>query len=289
MIQNTHWKQLARNWASILFGNALYSLAVALFLEPAGLITGGATGIALAIGRLTGLSISGLLLFINLAMLVWGWAVLGRAFAFNTLASSVLSPAFLGLFEGLLAGRVLTEDIFLCTVFSGLGIGVALGLVIRSGASTGGLDIPPLVLNKWFKLPVSATMLTFDIAVLLMQAVFSPVQQVLYGVVMVLIHTIVMDKMLMLGASRTEVKIVSSQSDAICAAILAQLDRGVTILHGEGGYTREPSAVLLSIVSNRELPRLEKLAHSIDPTCFLIVSHVTEVSGRGFSLDKDYL
>lgn len=289
MIQNTHWKQLARNWASILLGNALYSLAVALFLEPSGLITGGATGIALAIGRLTGLPVSGLLLFINLAMLVWGWAVLGRAFALNTLASSVLSPAFLGLFEGLLAGRVLTEDIFLCTVFSGLGIGVALGLVIRSGASTGGLDIPPLVLNKWFKLPVSATMLTFDIAVLLMQAVFSPVQQVLYGVVMVLIHTIVMDKMLMLGASRTEVKIVSSQSDAICAAILAQLDRGVTILHGEGGYTREPSAVLLSIVSNRELPRLEKLAHSIDPTCFLIVSHVTEVSGRGFSLDKDYL
>ena len=289
MIQNTHWKQLARNWASILFGNALYSLAVALFLEPSGLITGGATGIALAIGRLTGLPVSGLLLFINLAMLIWGWAVLGRAFALNTLASSVLSPAFLGLFEGLLAGRVLTEDIFLCTVFSGLGIGVALGLVIRSGASTGGLDIPPLVLNKWFKLPVSATMLTFDIAVLLMQAVFSPVQQVLYGVVMVLIHTIVMDKMLMLGASRTEVKIVSSQSDAICAAILAQLDRGVTILHGEGGYTREPSAVLLSIVSNRELPRLEKLAHSIDPTCFLIVSHVTEVSGRGFSMDKDYL
>lgn len=289
MIQNTHWKQLARTWASILFGNALYSLAVALFLEPAGLITGGATGIALAIGRLTGLPVSGLLLFINLAMLVWGWAVLGRAFALNTLASSVLSPAFLGLFEGLLAGRVLTEDIFLCTVFSGLGIGVALGLVIRSGASTGGLDIPPLVLNKWFKLPVPATMLTFDIAVLLMQAVFSPVQQVLYGIVMVLIHTIVMDKMLMLGASRTEVKIVSSQSDAICAAILAQLDRGVTILHGEGGYTHEPSAVLLSIVSNRELPRLEKLAHSIDPTCFLIVSHVTEVSGRGFSLDKDYL
>ena len=289
MIQNTHWKQLARNWASILLGNALYSLAVALFLEPSGLITGGATGIALAIGRLTGLPVSGLLLFINLAMLVWGWAVLGRAFALNTLASSVLSPAFLGLFEGLLAGRVLTEDIFLCTVFAGLGIGVALGLVIRSGASTGGLDIPPLVLNKWFKLPVSATMLTFDIAVLLMQAVFSPVQQVLYGVVMVLIHTIVMDKMLMLGASRTEVKIVSSQSDAICAAILAQLDRGVTILHGEGGYTREPSAVLLSIVSNRELPRLEKLAHSIDPTCFLIVSHVTEVSGRGFSMDKDYL
>lgn len=289
MNQNPHWKQLIWNWASILFGNALYSLAVALFLEPAGLITGGATGIALAIGRLTGLSVSGLLFFINLAMLVWGWVVLGRAFALNTLASSVLSPAFLALFEGIANGRVLTEDIFLCTVFAGLGIGVSLGIVIRSGASTGGLDIPPLVLNKWFKLPVSATMLAFDIMVLLMQAVFSPMPQVLYGIVMVLIHTIVMDKMLMMGASRTEVKIISSQSDTICAAILEQLDRGVTILHGEGGYTHESSAVLLSIVSNRELPRLEKLAHSIDPTCFLIVSHVTEVSGRGFSMDKDYL
>lgn len=289
MNQNPHWKQLIWNWASIIFGNALYSLAVALFLEPAGLITGGATGIALAIGRSTGLSVSGLLFFINLAMLVWGWVVLGRAFALNTLASSVLSPAFLALFEGMANGRVLTEDIFLCTVFAGLGIGVSLGIVIRSGASTGGLDIPPLVLNKWFKLPVSATMLAFDIMVLLMQAVFSPMPQVLYGIVMVLIHTVVMDKMLMMGASRTEVKIISSQSDTICAAILEQLDRGVTILHGEGGYTHESSAVLLSIVSNRELPRLEKLAHSIDPTCFLIVSHVTEVSGRGFSMDKDYL
>lgn len=288
MNQNPHWKQLIWNWASIIFGNALYSLAVALFLEPAGLITGGATGIALAIGRLTGLSVSGLLFFINLAMLVWGWVVLGRAFALNTLASSVLSPAFLALFEGMANGRVLTEDIFLCTVFSGLGIGVALGLVIRSGASTGGLDIPPLVLNKWFKLPVSATMLTFDIAVLLMQAVFSPVQQVLYGVVMVLIHTIVMDKMLMLGDSRTEVKIISTRSDEIRTAILAEIDRGVTVLHGEGGYTGEPSEVLLSVISNRELPRLEKLVHSIDPACFLIVSRVTEVSGRGFSMEKEY-
>ena len=109
------------NSAAIVFGNALYSLAVALFLEPAGLITGGATGIALAFGRLTGLSVSGFLLAFNIAMLVWGWVVLGRAFALNTLASSILSPAFLALWEGLLHGRVLTEDIFLCTVFAGLG------------------------------------------------------------------------------------------------------------------------------------------------------------------------
>lgn len=235
MKSTRRWQQLLLNSLAIILGNALYSLAVALFLEPAGLITGGATGIALAFGRLTGLSVSGFLFLFNMSMLVWGWAVLGKKFALNTLASSVLSPAFLALFERLLDGRVLTEDIFLCTIFSGLGIGVALGMVIRAGASTGG-----------------------------------------------------MDKMLMLGDSRTEVKIISTRSDEIRTAILAEIDRGVTVLHGEGGYTGEPSEVLLSVISNRELPRLEKLVHSIDPACFLIVSRVTEVSGRGFSMEKEY-
>ena len=288
MKSTRRWQQLLLNSLAIILGNALYSLAVALFLEPAGLITGGATGIALAFGRLTGLSVSGFLFLFNMSMLVWGWAVLGKKFALNTLASSVLSPAFLGLFERLLDGRVLTEDIFLCTIFSGLGIGVALGMVIRAGASTGGMDIPPLVLNKWFHLPVSSTMMVFDFIILAAQAAFSPVRQSLYGVVMAIIYTVVLDKVLMLGTTRTEVKIISAKSDEICAAIFAQLDRGVTILHGEGGYLREPESVLLSVVSNRQLPRLEKLAHTIDPTCFMIVSHVTEVSGRGFSLEKDY-
>ena len=223
----THRRQIFWNSLVIVFGNALYALAVALFLEPAGLVTGGATGIALAFGRLTGLSVSGFLLVFNLAMLVWGWAVLGRAFALNTLASSILSPVFLALWERLLADRVLTEDIFLCTVFAGLGIGVALGLVIRAGASTGGMDIPPLVLQKWFRLPVSLTMMVFDIAILLVQALFSPPEQVLYGIVMVILHTIVMDKMLLLGDSRTQVKIVSTRSDEIRDAILEQIDRGV--------------------------------------------------------------
>ena len=286
MIHNR--KQFLRNSAAIVCGNALYSLSVAAFLEPAGLVTGGATGIALAVGRLTGLSVSGFLLFFNLAMLAWGWLVLGRAFAFNTLASSILSPIFLALWERLLAGRGLTDDIVLCTIFSGLGIGAALGVVIRAGASTGGMDIPPLVLQKWFRWPVSITMMVFDVAIVLGQVPFSPLPQVLYGIVMILTHTIVMDKMLMMGESRTEVKLISERSEELCEAILSQLDRGVTILNGAGGYTHEPAAVLLSVVSNRELPKLERLVHDIDPACFLIVSRVTEVSGRGFSLDKKY-
>ena len=150
------------------------------------------------------------------------------------------------------------------------------------------MDIPPLVLNKYFHIPVSASMLVFDMLILCLQAAFSPLQQCLYGIVMVIVYTVVLDKVLIFGTTRTEVKIISQHADDIREAIFTQLDRGVTVLHGEGGYSHEPEQVLLSIVSNRQLPKLEKLAHAIDPTCFMIVSHVTEVSGRGFSLEKNY-
>ena len=288
MIQLSHKQQRAYTALSIVVGNALYALTVVLFLMPSGLITGGATGIALAVNKISGLTVSSVLFVINMTMLALGWAVLGRKFALNTIASTILSPLFLALWERVFQDYVLTEDIVLNTIFAGLGIGISLGITIRAGASTGGMDIPPLVLNKWFHLPVSATMMAFDFAILAMQAAFGPIQQSLYGIVLVIVYTVVLDKVLLLGSTRTEVKIISTQSDAICKAIQAELDRGVTILHGEGGYRREPEQVLLSVVSNRQLPRLEKLAHTIDPTCFMIVSHVTEVSGRGFSLEKDY-
>ena len=280
MTQLTRKQQQLFNALSIVVGNAMYALTVVLFLMPSGLITGGATGIALAFNKVTGLSVSAILFVVNVVMLLLGWWVLGRRFALNTL--------FMALWERLLGNLVLTDDLVLNTVFAGFGIGISLGITIRAGASTGGMDIPPLVLNKWFHLPVSSTMMVFDFIILAAQAAFSPVRQSLYGVVMAIIYTVVLDKVLMLGTTRTEVKIISAKSDEICAAIFAQLDRGVTILHGEGGYLREPESVLLSVVSNRQLPRLEKLAHAIDPTCFMIVSHVTEVSGRGFSLEKDY-
>ena len=238
--------------------------------------------------KAVGLPVSGVLFVINITMLVLGWIVLGRRFAVTTVASTILSPMFLALWERVFAGFVLTDDLVLNTIFAGFGVGISLGITIRAGASTGGMDIPPLVLNKYFHIPVSASMLVFDLLILCLQAAFSPLQQCLYGIVLVIVYTIVLDKVLIFGTTRTEVKIISEYADEIRQTIFSELDRGVTILHGEGGYSRDSEQVLLSIISNRQLPKLEKLAHAIDPACFMIVSHVTEVSGRGFSLEKDY-
>ena len=288
MIQLSCKQQIAFNSLSIIAGNALYALTVVLFLVPSGLITGGATGIALGVNRALGLPVSGVLFVINMAMLAVGWVLLGRRFAITTIASTVLSPMFLALWERVFADFVLTNDIVLNTIFAGFGVGISLGITIRSGASTGGMDIPPLVLNKYLHIPVSVSMMVFDMLILCLQAAFSPLQQCLYGIVLVIVYTVVLDKVLIFGTTRTEVKIISRYADEIRDAILSQLDRGVTVLHGEGGYSREQEQVLLSVITNRQLPRLEKLAKLIDPACFMIVSHVTEVSGRGFSLEKDY-
>ena len=288
MTQPHNRKAALLSASAILLGNILFALTLKRFVMPSGLIMGGATGVALAVNRAFGLSVSGVLLVFNVSMLILGWLVLGRTFAISTLASTFLSPVALEFWERLLGDYVLTDDLLLCTVFAGLGIGVSLGMVIRAGASTGGMDIPPLVLNKLCRLPVSVSMFFFDLLILLTQAMSTPADQILYGILVVLISTTVLDKVIMVGTTRTEVKIISSKADEIRAAILSQIDRGVTILHGEGGYLHQPTQLLLCVVSNRELPRLEKLIHSIDPASFVIVGHVSEVSGRGFSLSKHY-
>ena len=271
---------------AVVAGNFIYALVVKLFLMPAELVTGGTTGIALAVNYLTELEVSRFVLIFNVAMLVIGWIILGKAFAMTTFASTFLYPASLEICDTIFGNLVLTNDMLLCTVFTGLGIGMSLGIVIRAGASTGGMDIPPLVLQKLLRIPVSVSMYAFDFCILLTQILFRPAENVLYGILLVLIYTIVLDKILLLGSSRTELKIVSAKSDEICSAILRELDRGVTLLDGEGGYLHQRRQVILSVISNRELIKVEKIVHSIDPECFMIVNRVSEVSGRGFSMEK---
>lgn len=272
----------------VIFGNVLYALVVKLFLIPAGLVTGGTTGIALAIQHYTNLPISGFVLGFNVLMLVLGFFVLGKQFAFTTIVSTFVYPIALEGFNQLLGDVVLTNDIWLCTAFSGLGIGVALGIVIRAGASTGGMDIPPLVLNHFFRIPVSVSLYVFDFLILLLQAVYNPPEKLLYGIVLVLIYTIVLDKLMLMGTTKTEVRIVSKYHEEIRKAILSQIDRGVTLLSATGGYLGAPTALIFSVISNRELPRLEQLVHDIDPDSFMVVNRVSEVRGRGFSMGKKY-
>lgn len=270
----------------VIAGNILYTLSIKLFLLPANLMSCGTTGIALVINHFLHIPITGFIFAFNATMLAAGWLILGRQFAMTTILSSVLYPVLLEFLNRILGDVVVTENILLNVLFAGMGLGVSLGIIMRAGAASGGMDIPPLVLKKYFHIPVSASLWMFDFCILLAQMFFHPLEDLLHGILLIIVISISLNKIMLLGTSRTEVKIVSSKSELIRDAILSQVDRGVTLLHGAGGYSHVETEIILSIVSNYELPKIEQLARSIDPECFMIISRVSEVWGRGFSYGK---
>ena len=270
----------------VVIANMLYALTVKLFVLPSGMMSSGTTGIALVVSHLTGLSVSTFVLLFNIAMLLVGLAFLGRKFAMTTVLSSLLYPLFLKLWDALIGSPLLTQNMLLNVIFAGTLLAVSLGTVMRCGASTGGMDIPPLILNRYFRIPVSVSLYVFDFIIILSQAFYHTPEDVLYGVLLLIITSLVLDKMMLVGTTKTEVKIVSEKSAEITREILHSVDRGVTLLDGEGGYAHGRTQVILSIVSNRELPQVLAATRRIDPESFVIVSRVSEVWGRGFSLSK---
>lgn len=274
--------------ATVLAGNTIYALAVSLFILPGGLITGGTTGLALVAYNQFNIPIAAFVAVFNIFMFIAGVMVLGKAFAFTTLISTFYYPFILGVFERVLGKSGLTDDRMLGTVFAGILIGVGIGMVIRAGASTGGMDIPPLILNKKKHLSVSLTMSVFDCMILFSQMIFSNKEQILYGILLVLIYTVVLDKVLLIGRNQMQVKIISDKYEEINHNIQEKMDRGTTLLGSEGGYMRQASFTVLTVISGRQLSKLNELVMSIDPQAFMIINKVNEVRGRGFTLHKEY-
>ena len=212
---------------SILLGNTLLALAVILFIVPGHLLSGGTTGISLFLNHYFHLPISLFTFIFNFIVFI-GALILGKKFALQTLISTFYYPFILGVFELSFQGFYLTDDILINTLFAGVLVGVAIAIVIKAGASTGGMDIPPLILNKLFKIPVSISMYVFFTLIVLAQFGFSDVRQCLYGIVLIFIYTMVIDKILVMGAQKIEVKIISSKYEEIRKAILTNVDRGVS-------------------------------------------------------------
>lgn len=272
----------------VLSGNLIYTLSVKLFLLPADPMSCGTTGLAMLVNRLTGIPLTTFIFLFNMAMLAVGWCVMGRKFALNTIFSSLFYPIALELLDRTMGTVQITDNLLLNILFAGMGMGLGLGIVIRGGASTGGMDIPPLVLRKYFRIPVPVSLWIFDFLILTTQLTYHPLEDLLYGILLLMAISIALNKVLLMGTSKTEVKIISSRAEKIRDAILSKVDRGVTMLHGEGGYLHIDTEVILSVVSNHEMIKIERLAREIDPDCFMIVNRVTEVWGRGFSRSKQY-
>lgn len=281
-------KKLIKQVLIIVVGLTIYAFGVALFVLPLDMIAAGTTGIALLVNRMWGIPITTFVAAFNVIMFALGWLELGKAFALTTLISTFYYPVMLDVAMAIVGDMVITTDPMLSAIFAGLMIGFSLGIVIKAGASTGGMDIPPLVLKKRLNIPVSVSMYVFDAVILIAQMPFGDKERILYALIMVMIYTMVLDKVLVMGTKQMQVKIFSSKYEEINKAIQEKLDRGTTLLRTEGGYSRNESMAVLSVVSGRELSKLNEIVMEIDENAFMVMNQVGEVRGRGFTLSKKY-
>ena len=284
-----HLKKAAGVCSAILAGNILLGFAVAAFILPSGVIMGGATGVGIVLARFIPLDTATIVLCVNLMALALGWAVLGWRFVVATIASSLLYPIFLGAAQRIPGIDQLTADPLLAALLGGGLVGIAVGLVMRVGSSTGGTDVVNLVLHKWTHIPVSAAVYLTDIVIMGAQALFSDPEQILYGVVLLVVETIALDRVMLLGQSQTQLFVVSSQYEKLRQKCLTELQAGTTMVHIETGRTRTPQRGVLCVIPPRKLYAAQALIQSVDPHAFLTITQIKEVRGQGFSSERIYV
>jgi uncharacterized membrane-anchored protein YitT (DUF2179 family) len=271
----------------VLLGNTIFCLGVVAFILPLGLITGGTTGLGLIAEHYFHIPVEVFAAVFNIAMFGIAWFALGPSYALTTMVSTFYFPIILAIFKRIEVLQTLTTDAMLATICAGVLIGIGIGVVIRAGASTGGVDIPPLIINKKFGISVSTGLYVCDFAILIGQMIFRDREKILYGILLVIIYTFVMDKVLVSGKSQIEAKIISKKYEEINKAIQEKLDRGSTFIKSETGYMHEDTMIVMTVVSNREIARLNQVVLDIDPKAFIVINEAKEVMGRGFTLHKN--
>lgn len=274
--------------AMIVLGNVMYAAAVVLFIVPNGLITGGTTGLALFAAQTAGIPISLFVSVFNVTMFLLGAWILGKQFAVTTVLSTVMYPAILGILEGTGFGGFVLEEKLVAVAYAGLLIGAGIGIVMRAGASTGGMDIPSLVLKKKFDINISFSLYLMDCVVLGLQLIAADSHAILYGIMLIIVYTMTLNHVLMSGNARIQVKIVSSAYERINQLVTERLDCGTSLLHMETGFLHQEQNMILAVISRRDLPRLNQLVMDEDPEAFIIINQINEVRGRGFTLKRVY-
>ena len=270
----------------VLLGNTIFCFGVAAFILPLGLISGGTTGLGLIAEHYFHIPVEVFTAIFNVLMFGLAWLMLGPAYALTTMVSTFYFPFILAVLNRVKVIQTLTTDLMLATVCAGILIGIGIGVVIRAGASTGGVDIPPLIVNKKFGISISVALYVCDFSILIGQMFFRDRERILYGILLVVIYTFVMDKVLVSGKSQIEAKIISKKYAEINEAIQARLDRGSTFIKSETGYMHEDTMIVMTVVSNREIAKLNQIVLDIDPTAFIVINEAKEVMGRGFTLHK---
>jgi uncharacterized membrane-anchored protein YitT (DUF2179 family) len=263
----------------IIIGSFIMALSFNLFFLPNHIASGGVSGLSVLAQAWLGIEPAFTQWALNIPLFVLGFWLLGRDYGIRSLLGSVILPLFVFLTKD---WPIPTSNPLLASIYGGIGVGIGMGLVYRGRGSTGGLTIVAQLLQKYSGLSFSLCVVLLDAIVISSAALVLSLEQALYALIGLYVTGKVIDA-IELGFSFTKVAyIISDHTEPITKAILEDLDRGLTKLTAEGGYTGEHRTVLMVVVGQSEIPRLKTVVQSVDPNAFVIISNAHEVLGEGF-------
>lgn len=275
------WQKRAADYGKITVAAFLYAMAVSLFLDPNTLAPGGVTGIAVILSGIFGWETGTLVLLINVPILLLGLWKFGLRFSISTIYSTVVTSAFINLLGHL--GPV-TTDRFLAASAGGALMAAGLGMTMKAGATTGGMDIIVKLLR--LKYPHRKTgyfFLLTDLAVVSLSAVaFRDMDVALYAGLTVVINSLLLDVVLYGRDGAKMIFVISECCERITDRLLTELEVGATWLHGAGAFTGTSRKVILCVMRKNLSPRAETIIREEDPEAFLIITNATEIYGEGY-------
>jgi uncharacterized membrane-anchored protein YitT (DUF2179 family) len=280
VISSVVWNLFLITAGSIIFAIGLKSIAI-----PQGFVTGGISGLTLLVYYVSGFLSPGLwYLLVNIPIFLFGWVHVSQRFFFY----SLYGMAALSFSIDLIGFTFPIKEPILGVLAGGALMGAGTGITLHSLGSAGGLDIVGIILNQKFNIRMGTFYFAFNIVLFTFSFCFLDTDLVLYSLFMSFISSQTLDYVLTVFNQRKMVIIISDLNDRIAQAIQTRLNRGVTFLNGSGAYTGRVKQVILTVVHNYQLRRLEEAALSIDPEAFIITENTFNVLGRGFSRRKVY-
>ena len=274
-------KEFIINTFIFVVGGILYSVAINCFLSKNNILNGGFTGIATILNYLFQLPIGTVIFIMNIPLFFIALKKLGVRFVLHTMWATLINSVCIDL--GVIL-PVYQNDLLLSSLFGGALIGLALGIIFIRNATTGGVDIiAKLVKLKFPHISMGRSILFFDIFVVILGGIiYRNFESMLYASVVIFVSAQVLDYVIF-GVSRgAMILIISEQSEKLCNMILGDLDRGVTILKAQGGYSKADKDVLLCACFDNQTHKLIKKIKSADEDAFFIVTQSKQILGNGF-------
>lgn len=278
-------KKELRSYFLIILGVLILGISYNAFLLPAKLAAGGVVGISTILHELYNWNPTVVQLIINLPLFFIGYFLLGKSFSVKTLVGTIMLPLFIALTANL---PFAVHDAMLASIYGGILTGVGLGLVFRGNGSTGGTTIIGQLLKKYFRFSSGFAQLIIDAVVVIAAMFVFNLELALYAMIAIFITSKVIDLVQLRTSSSKLVLIVTDQEERVKQLIHQEINRGFTKIWSEGGYSKQPKALLFSVLEQSEAVYLKELLQNEETDSFVIFLNASDIMGRGFSLPKDY-